>query len=174
MGIDPPLVGVVTQLWGCGGTNRHDVQERKSPAAKVSPTTLAMSDRRAFANGVHEVLTGERAGRIESPEWGHCWVPTRSSEAAGNSGDSVMAKCPRTWRSRSHRAPYAGSREHRGRHQRGLDESAAETAIRVNLDFGQFARFTGLETTAGLEQAAMVGQTRRTIDLTAWCFFPPG
>jgi len=52
---------------------------------------------------------------------------------------------------------------------RGLDEAAAETAIEAALGFGEFARFTGLGTTAGLEQAAKVAQTQGAVDLTAQC-----
>jgi hypothetical protein len=54
---------------------------------------------------------------------------------------------------------------------RGLDESAAETAIRSALGFGEFARFTGLRTTAALEGAAMVAQTQGTVDFAARCFY---
>ena len=86
---------------------------------------------------------------------------TRSSDAAGNSGVSVMARFPALGEVEAIVRLYAGSRAHRGRHQRRLDASAAETALRAELDFGQSARFTGLEITAGLEQAAMVGHTRR-------------
>ena len=54
---------------------------------------------------------------------------------------------------------------------RGLDESAAEAAIRAALSFGNFTRFTGLGTTAALEGAAKVAQTQGAVDLSAWCFF---
>jgi hypothetical protein len=40
---------------------------------------------------------------------------------------------------------------------RGLDESDAKTAIIAALGFGEFARFTGLGTTAALEQRSSVG-----------------
>ena len=57
---------------------------------------------------------------------------------------------------------------------RGLDESAAEMAIRAALSFGEFARFTGLGTTAALERAAMVAQTQGAVHLTAQCLFHLG
>jgi tetratricopeptide (TPR) repeat protein len=53
---------------------------------------------------------------------------------------------------------------------RELAESAAATAIKSALSFGEFARFTGLGTTAGLEQAAMAAQKQGANDLTAQCF----
>jgi hypothetical protein len=57
---------------------------------------------------------------------------------------------------------------------RRLDESAAETAIRAALGFGEFARFAGLGITTALERAANAAQTQGAIDLTAWCFYRLG
>jgi hypothetical protein len=53
---------------------------------------------------------------------------------------------------------------------RALDESEAEAAINAALSFGEFARFTGLGTTAALEKATTVAQTQGAIHLSAQCF----
>jgi tetratricopeptide (TPR) repeat protein len=58
--------------------------------------------------------------------------------------------------------------------QRELVASAAATAIEAALSFGEFARFTGVGTTAVLEQAAEAAQMRGADDLTASCFFSLG
>ena len=108
----PPLLGAAVgadpHLWGltpsCGGVPGQTGTRCRGAGlqpcrSNQPPWPRVMRELRELGPG--SVDGGTCRPGIEPRNQGHSWVPTRSSQAASNSGETAMVRCSRTWRGRT-------------------------------------------------------------------------